>query len=84
MEFVAGPRECWAEPAKGLHDTEQAGDDTLQSATQMRAVARTRPPRDLPAGRARAAALIPVKEFFAPGNPGTERPIAAASPIMLA
>jgi len=37
MEFVAGPHERWAEPAKGLHDTEQAGDDTLQSASQMRA-----------------------------------------------
>ncbi|MFG2557385.1 hypothetical protein [Streptomyces sp. NPDC048496] len=27
-EFVAAPHERWAEPAKRMHDTEHAGDDT--------------------------------------------------------
>jgi hypothetical protein len=37
MKFVAAPGKRWANPAKRLHDTEQTGDDTLRSASQMRA-----------------------------------------------
>jgi hypothetical protein len=44
MEFVAAPNERWAEFAKRLQETEHAGEP-LQTASQMRAAARTRPPR---------------------------------------
>ena len=46
MEFVAAPHERWAELAKRLHDTPSTPATTpLQSASQMRAAARTSPPR---------------------------------------
>ncbi len=45
MEFVAAPHERWAELAKRLHIPSTPATTPLQSASQIRAAARTRPPR---------------------------------------